>query len=143
MLYTALVAALAFQAPASLTRRDMMVNAASFGAAFAAAPAFADASKYAGSADRKKAEKAAADLAAAGGPKPTQYEVIMKTARPAEEKAKKDQEMALNYDGISTNGKTAGGVTYRKPSDPNACSEVRARPRTRACASLCDVRRRR
>ena len=39
----------------------------------------------------------------------------MKTARPAEEAGKKAQEMAVNYDGISTTGKSVGGVNYRKP----------------------------
>ena len=60
-----IVAGLAFSAPPSLTRRDMIAGVgAGFGAAAAMvqAPAFAAVNKYAGSADRKKAEIAKAAL---------------------------------------------------------------------------------
>ena len=124
MLYNFLVAALAFSAPPSLTRRDMMVNGAGFAAAMVSAPAFAKPSDYAGAADRKKAAKKEAEIAAAGGVKDTPYETLMKSARVTEEAGKKSQSMAVNYGGTSNNGKSDGGVSYRKPTDPNACSDV-------------------
>ena len=75
------VAALSFSAPPSLTRRDMF----GFGAAAAAmalpvAPAFAEVSKYAGTADAKKAAKLKADNQKKCGADTciTQYEYLFK-----------------------------------------------------------------
>ena len=70
MLANIVVAGLAFTAPPSLTRRDMLVNFGAAGAAMAPLAAFAgDPSKYAGAADRRKAEKAAAEKAKRGDAK--------------------------------------------------------------------------
>merc|ERR1740138_1005591 len=113
MLVHALVGALAFSAPPSLTRRDMAVG---LGAAFAgvAAPAFADASKYAGAADKRKAEKLEAKIAAEGGPKPTPYaQLTSASTLPAEIKQPPGA--------YGANGKDANGVSNRKPYDPNGC----------------------
>ena len=113
MLLNALVAALAFSAPPSLTRRDLV---AGMGAAAAAmvplSPAFADVSKYAGSADKRAAEKAAAKAVA--GPSP--YEKIMAASKDAA-----PPKLTGDFD---PNGKL-DGVSFRKATDPNACSEVR------------------
>ena len=134
MLGNVVVAALAFTAPPSLTRRDMLVG---FGAAGAAMipvvpAAFADPSKYAGSADRKKAEKAAAEKAKLGN-EPTAYQQIMLASQERESKEKADIVAAQQKGGsYSVNGKGDDGVSYRKPSDPNGCSKVRrwSRPLT-------------
>ena len=109
------VAALSFSAPPSLTRRDMF----GFGAAAAAmalpvAPAFAEVSKYAGTADAKKAAKLKADNQKKCGADTciTQYEYLFK-----------DQK-AQTYVAPTNEAEGRGAITstLRKPTDPNGCS---------------------
>ena len=103
-----IVAGLAFSAPPSLTRRDMIAGVgAGFGAAAAMvqAPAFAAVNKYAGSADRKKAEKLAAEKAKLGD-QVTPYELIMQSARENEKREKAEKEAMLkgSFSGVSVRG---------------------------------------
>merc|ERR1740127_57525 len=121
MMLNLVVAALSFSAPPSLTRRDMMVG---FGAAAAAmaplSPALADASKYAGAADRKKAEFLAT-LPVTDPRSPSYvapYVGIMKKASETEAAEKAARTFGSGEIG---NGKS-DGVTFRKPYDPNGCS---------------------
>ena len=125
MLANIVVAGLAFTAPPSLTRRDMLVNFGAAGAAMAPLAAFAgDPSKYAGAADRRKAEKAAAEKAKRGDA-PTPYQELMMRAAETDAKAKADFIAAAEKGGsYSVNGKGDDGVSYRKPSDPNGCSQA-------------------
>ena len=73
MLSNLIVAALAFSAPPSRTRREMVTGIGAAAAAMISSPAFADPSKYAGSADRKRLAKEAAEKAARGDA-PTEYQ---------------------------------------------------------------------
>ena len=115
------VAGLAFTAPPSLTRRDMITGMGA-AAAMVQMPALAYENKYAGSADRRAAEKKAKE--APSGPTP--YQEIVAASRAAEERAAKDfTPLAGAY---SANGKAENGVSYRKPNDPNGCSDVNATP---------------
>ena len=112
MLYNLLVGALAFSAPPSqLSRRDMITGLGGAAAAMVPMAAFADASKYAGAADARKAAKAP--------PKdgPTPYEQLM-----AASKVNSPPVIAVPEGDFIGNGKL-DGVTYRKSYDPNACSE--------------------
>ena len=148
---TFLTAALAFSAPPSLTRRDMYaqgvptlsllcpcpcsplislsfeslwVRVVGMGAAAAAmvqAPAFAVGDNpYAGAADRKRADKVAAEKAYRASAD-TPYAKIAAQAKLAEANQAKPPATGAFY----SNGKSVdGGVAFRKPSDPNGCSDV-------------------
>merc|ERR1719453_2497243 len=107
----------------------MMVGFSAAASAMVQSPAFADASKYAGAADKKKAEKAAAELAK-NGPQKTPYALIIEASGDKEAKEKAELKGLMNAAGTFSTSSKADGVTFRKPSDPNACSEVCA-PGTR------------
>jgi len=124
---TTLVAALAFSAPPSLSRRDMVFGASAAAAAMIpSSPAFARPEDYAGSADRKKKAKEDARIAALGPDYKSPYQKIMESSakREAAEAAANEATMKAAYGDLAQtgNGKDKGGVSYRKPSDPNACS---------------------
>lgn len=116
MFAASVVAALAFSAPPSskLSRRDMMVGV---GPAFAAAaamvqfPAFAaDQTEYAKIVEASKVNEA------------------------AEAKRKAEFMATINSD----SNLAAVKPNLRKPSDPNACSEVRVHPVILVCPLKCE-----
>merc|ERR1712096_329404 len=118
-----LFAALAFSAPPTLTRRDIFVGMGAAAAAMAQSPAFAaEAPKnpYAGAADRRAAEKKAAELAKRGPDYKTPYEKIVASSKAYESTLVKEAPPSGAY---YANGKSESGVSFRNPNDPNACSE--------------------
>ena len=120
-------AALAFSAPPSLTRREMFVGMGAAATAMAPLAAMADVSKYAGAADKKKAEFLA--TLPTDDPRSPSYEspyvTIMKNAAKTEADEKAVRTFGKGGEGAGGNGKTEDGVAMgRKPYDPNGCSET-------------------
>lgn len=132
MIYQLAVAALAFQAPSPMTRRDMLMGGGAAAAAFATAmPAFANPADYAGQADIRAKAKAEAkfqkDMGFAKGTALTPYQEVMAASQKnmAKEKAEIAEAYKLGggFSGGTSNGKGDNGVSYRKPTDPNGCSD--------------------
>lgn len=100
----------------------MVMGGFSAAAAMVATPAFARPEDYAGSADKKRLAKEAAEKAKLGENYVSPYNQIM--ARSSEREAAEAKAFAEATKGatFSLNGKDENGVSFRKPSDPNACS---------------------